>query len=286
MRSLVACSDEGVIVCHRGQYGRTGWLESETTKFVFIASGSYGVTVDAHDMHVAPGQFIILNPHSRHRHLRLRGVKFLVEVSAEVMAMAAASTGHRLPPRFRQLPGSDSLISRWVRTWITAAEAETPSVDDIIPGLAIRLIELQCGPPRLRTRAAVGKALALIDEHFVDRLTVDVLAGEAGMERFAFAHAFRRETGLPPHAYLRQRRLIAAAAALESSSAPVIDIALRTGFGSVSSFNRSFRAGFGVTPSRYRELAGAQGFTRNADARTSVAPGRRAFQAQGDRPRT
>jgi AraC family transcriptional regulator len=247
-------SRDGVFLYRRGHYGRTEWLETETYKFVFIPEGRYGIEVGDRVVGVAPGQFVVLNPHVRHRHLGLHGSKLLVEVRPEAMDEAAAALGSSRPARFRQLRASDGLVHGWAREWVADAEADRPvEADVIVAGLALRLVELHDRPPRFLATAEVARSVAQINERFAERLTLDVLAAEAGMERFAFAHAFRRETGLPPHAYLRERRLAAAATALEGRE-PILAVALASGFGSVSGFNRAFRAAFGVTPTRYREL--------------------------------
>ena len=264
----LAPARDGVFLYRRGRYDRTRWLDAETYKFVFVPEGEYGVQVGDREERLAPGQFVVLNPHARHRHLGLRGTKLLVEVRPEAMREAAAALGRRRPPRFRQLRSSDGLVQAWAREWVADAEAgQALDADEIVAGLAVRLLELHDGPPRLRAAGAVARAVALINERFTERLTLDVLAAAAGMERFAFAHAFRRETGLAPHAYLRERRLAAAATALEKRG-PILDVALASGFGSVSSFNRAFRAAFGVAPTRYRELC-TRSLSRRTDARNA-----------------
>jgi AraC-like DNA-binding protein len=264
----VARARDGVVLVRRGRYGRTAWLEAETYKFVFVPEGRYGVEIGDHDVGVAPGQFVVLNPHDRHRHLGLSGAKLLVEVRPAAMSEAAAALGRRRPPRFRQLRSSDGLVRAWAADWAAdAADGRNLDPAEIVVGLALRLIELQEGPPSFRASAAVTKVVKLINECYAARLTLDVLAAAAGMERFAFAHAFRRETGLAPHAYLRERRVAAAAAALDGEK-PIIEVAFESGFGTVSSFNRAFRAGFGVAPSRYRQLRAAR-LGGHADARNA-----------------
>jgi AraC-like DNA-binding protein len=63
--------------------------------------------------------------------------------------------------------------------------------------------------------------------------------------------AFRRETGLTPHAYLLDRRFRAASRALGRGEAPAA-VALRCGFCDQSHLNRVFKARMGVTPGVYR----------------------------------
>ncbi len=67
--------------------------------------------------------------------------------------------------------------------------------------------------------------------------------------------AFRRHTGMPLLAYLRQRRVHAAMVRLRSSSESVLEVALACGFADASYFTRVFRRLVGATPSAYRERA-------------------------------
>jgi AraC family transcriptional regulator len=57
---------------------------------------------------------------------------------------------------------------------------------------------------------------------------------------------------LTPHQYVLRARLREAASRLAKSTAAVLDIALESGFGDVSNFNRAFRNEFGVSPRAFR----------------------------------
>jgi AraC-like DNA-binding protein len=70
----------------------------------------------------------------------------------------------------------------------------------------------------------------MIEEAYAEPLKLERLAAEAGMERFAFAHAFRRVVGRPPYAHLTERRLRAAAELLRDSDRTVLEISLAIGF--------------------------------------------------------
>ena len=58
--------------------------------------------------------------------------------------------------------------------------------------------------------------------------------------------------GMTPYQYLLSARMRRAALELVSSRRPVLPIALDSGFSDLSTFNRRFRATFGVTPTQYR----------------------------------
>jgi AraC-like DNA-binding protein len=98
----------------------------------------------------------------------------------------------------------------------------------------------------------VARAVRLVERDPFAALSLEVLAREAKLSRFHFVRAFARVTGLTPHRYLLRARLRAAAVRLAMRDARIVDVAMMSGFGDVSNFNRAFRAEFGTTPRAYR----------------------------------
>lgn len=78
------------------------------------------------------------------------------------------------------------------------------------------------------------------------------MALQARLSLYHFLRTFRAVTGVTPHQYLLRLRLQRAAVKLVSESSKVLDVALESGFGDVSNFNRAFRAEFGVNPRAWR----------------------------------
>jgi AraC family transcriptional regulator len=100
--------------------------------------------------------------------------------------------------------------------------------------------------------ARVTRVIRLIESHAAGPLTLADLAREAGLSPYHFLRTFARVTGVTPHQFLRRTRLREAALRLVAQPDNVLDIALDTGFGDVSNFNRVFRAEFGESPRSYR----------------------------------
>jgi len=63
--------------------------------------------------------------------------------------------------------------------------------------------------------------------------------------------SFRKATGLPPHAYLRQLR-VERARELLFRRMPLAEVALAAGFADQAHFTRTFKQITGTTPGRYR----------------------------------
>jgi len=105
------------------------------------------------------------------------------------------------------------------------------------------------------TTPGIGRARRWIEDDPGAPLTLAQLAAEAGMSRYQLIRGFARELGLPPHAYLLQRRL-ALARRLMRAGLGLADVALEAGFHDQSHLTRCFTRQFGVTPKRYASRRG------------------------------
>ena len=88
--------------------------------------------------------------------------------------------------------------------------------------------------------------------HFHEQITLEEIAAVACMEKTAFSKAFRKKTGVTFTAFLRAFRVSKAAVRIELSDEPITDVAFSVGFGSLPSFERSFKRLVGCTPAAYR----------------------------------
>ena len=96
------------------------------------------------------------------------------------------------------------------------------------------------------------KALWFIESHLAGALTLDEIAGVAGISRFHMVRAFAAATGFSVMRYVRVRRLSEAARALAGGAPDILELALDADYGSHEAFTRAFRDHFGVTPEAVR----------------------------------
>ncbi|MBZ5718897.1 MAG: AraC family transcriptional regulator [Acidobacteriia bacterium] len=96
----------------------------------------------------------------------------------------------------------------------------------------------------------VDATRARLESHLTSANSLTSLARSVGMSPFHFARVFRELAGVPPHRYLLQVRLKAAARQLRQG-ASVTEACFNTGFSNLSHFIRSFRRAYGVSPARY-----------------------------------
>jgi AraC family transcriptional regulator len=98
----------------------------------------------------------------------------------------------------------------------------------------------------------IARVLRQLESRIGERHRLADLARAAGLSRYHFLRTFQRVTGVTPHQWVLRARLREAARRLAASRDSITDIALDVGFDDLSNFIRSFRAEFGVPPSRYR----------------------------------
>lgn len=98
--------------------------------------------------------------------------------------------------------------------------------------------------------AAIRRAQNYLHDNFAQNVSLDELAGVAGLSAFHLCRVFRQQTGLPPHAYQVALR-ITRAKTLLASGVPAGRTASDTGFSHQSHFGWHFKRLVGVTPGVY-----------------------------------
>lgn len=92
-----------------------------------------------------------------------------------------------------------------------------------------------------------------IEDHLHLGLTIADLAQQTGLSEYHFAHMFKQSTGLPPHQFVLQRRLLRAHDLIVSSQLNLTEIALCCGFSSAGHFSARFKQHFSYSPSSLRK---------------------------------
>lgn len=96
----------------------------------------------------------------------------------------------------------------------------------------------------------------LMNAHIEDPLTLDDLAREAGYSRRHIERMFLSILGETPGDYYRGIRLDRGRNLLSTTDMGLLDVALSCGFGSVAHFSKSFKARFGVAPTKFNRPTG------------------------------
>ncbi len=93
-----------------------------------------------------------------------------------------------------------------------------------------------------------------INEHCTEEVTVDELADIAGFSKFHFARLFKQFTNVSYYDYLTRKRIEHAETLLITPDISITEVAMQSGFNSLSTFNRVFKNLKNCTPSEYKGL--------------------------------
>ncbi len=108
------------------------------------------------------------------------------------------------------------------------------------------------GSPRLE------RAYELVNDRFLEPLSLSNVAAEAGLHPSHLARAFRKEYGMTVGEYIRDLRIARSADLLANSDLSLADISQECGFSDQSHFSRTFKQAYGFTPLRYRKALSAR----------------------------
>ncbi len=103
---------------------------------------------------------------------------------------------------------------------------------------------------KTRAQAAIDYIMA----HFTETITVEDISAHLNVDRTHLYKLCKKRTNLSPKEFLTQSRLENAKDLLLYSPKSVTEIALSSGFHDSSSFSKTFRHYFNMSPSEYRKV--------------------------------
>ena len=101
----------------------------------------------------------------------------------------------------------------------------------------------------------VSKAMHLIQEQYMNPISLLDVATHVNMSQFHFFRLFRKDCGYSPHEYLILTRLNRAKHLLKTTGLPVKVIAQKVGYQNVSSFTNAFTDRVGISPTLFRKYS-------------------------------
>lgn len=96
----------------------------------------------------------------------------------------------------------------------------------------------------------LNKAVNYIEEHLAEEISYEALGQIACCSSYHFQRMFGYMAGTSLSEYIRRRKMSRAAADLQKGENKIIDIALKYGYESPTSFNRAFQSIHGFPPSQ------------------------------------
>lgn len=103
---------------------------------------------------------------------------------------------------------------------------------------------------------AIDRVIRYTIERHAEDISLDDVLKVAHMSKPTFSRQFKRHTGKTFVDFLNEIRLDQVRRALLETEESISRVALQSGFGNLSHFNRLFRRHFGISPSEFRKKRG------------------------------
>ena len=200
-------------------------------------------------------------PHSR---LLTSSDQLYCSFEEEFIDSVAGEMDDRLPlqPRCRVLM-QDWHTSQLLSLLLTELEAGAPSgtfyAESLALALASRFLMLATdvsktwpSEPSAFPPGRLARVKEFINVHLDHDLSLSALAAASGYSRTHFLRIFRAATGMTPHKYVMEERIVRAQRLLAKQTLSVADIAVSCGFSSQAHMTLLFRKRLGTTPAEYR----------------------------------
>lgn len=247
----------------------------EALEILYIVSGSVDIECSAEKITVHPGDVVVINANELHT-----GESVDTEISYYCIDMSVAflrGSGTDLCEikyidpvvrnlyRFKNKIGKDKEVVDCITDIIGEFEAGEPGYELAIKGSIYHLLTLllrkyvqniltpeECDN-RQKLFNKLKNALIYIENHYTDKLSLDILAEQCGFSMYHFCHEFKKTIGKSPGEYITMYRIAKAEELLVNSELNITEIALSTGFSDANYFSRMFRKYKEDSPSAYRK---------------------------------
>jgi AraC-like DNA-binding protein len=159
-----------------------------------------------------------------------------------------------------KINSEDTMLATFSRM-MQAVRANRPALQQILAGAAANLAGLCYSAQQASTDIhnpgtnAIEQAIARMDGDLSGPIDMKILAHDLGVSYSWFRTAFVMHTGLAPHQYLLEMRLVRARNLLAATQLSIKEVAAQTGFEDEHYFSRLFRQKIYLTPSQWRSRA-------------------------------
>lgn len=167
---------------------------------------------------------------------------------------AAKSVIQYLYQRLCPVPDPQSMLK--MEDQIEAADSYIDMIDkealsELFRGIVDSMLEEKTEQTDISAQDAVEKAIAYVNEHYCEKITLTGIAQMVGVSSSYFSTMFSRLTGENLIAYITRLRIEKAAELIRSGSFNLTETAFMVGYEDYAYFSRIFRKAMGVSPRDY-----------------------------------
>lgn len=106
-------------------------------------------------------------------------------------------------------------------------------------------------------RVKLSRVMKYIDQNFTEEISLDKLAAVAGYSKYHFSRIFKKYHNMSTVQYISRKRIKLAERLLIDPELSITEVAMRSGFSSLTTFNRIFKMEKHCTPTEFKKMHNA-----------------------------
>ncbi len=100
----------------------------------------------------------------------------------------------------------------------------------------------------------LSSVMKYIDRNFTENISLDKLAAVAGYSKYHFSRTFKKKQNISIVQYISHKRIKLAERLLIDPTLSITEVAIQSGFSSLTTFNRIFKAEKNCTPTEFKKM--------------------------------
>ena len=229
-------------------------------EILFCTSGSGQVICNMVSSKFSEGDIVVINSNHLHRITTDTSVKYdcliIDEIFFEENDIDIKNT---IFSNFVNDATARELFSKVIQSFANDEPYRTAGIRSSVLNFIVYLCNNHSSPGTLYSEVSsscveISKiAIGYINSHFTEKLTLDMLAKETGVNKYHLCHEFKRVTSHTIFSYINLCRCEKAAKILCEKDSAIHDACYASGFDSPAYFTKTFKKYYGMSPSAYKK---------------------------------
>ncbi|UNC91185.1 AraC family transcriptional regulator [Candidatus Contubernalis alkaliaceticus] len=233
-------------------------------EFIITDSSVDDFMIDGKKIYAEPGMIFAINSEQMHGTKYLSKVSFLsIQFEREFLQDLALRIYGIKQVVFLSLPiPVDQEIPELVNAFIQEHKQKQEGYFYILNNLSVHIaiavfrkigiVNYTC-EKKEDEKKKIQQIVEYLNQNYDDDISLDKISDISNMSKFNLIRKFKESTGMTPHEYLLNIRIMRALEFLSNPKNKIIDAGVLSGFENQSYFSRIFKTKTGLTPSEYRK---------------------------------
>lgn len=265
----------GVVSMYRTSWRPKRFHDHDHSEIAIILKGKCVHLFEGKSVPVQAGDLLVIHPGSTHTYDQFDQMEMINIIYDARRLYLPILDGSRMPlfqilfpddpekihrsaePVLHLAPDALETVAGMIRNMGMELKSTRPGNNLYCLAVVLQIVVILCrlysGTDQLKTMPfQIGEAVAYINTHYHQAVSIEQLARKACMSRRNFFLQFKKTAGCSPIQYLIRLRISRATELLLYSEMSVGDIAAQCGFSDSNYFCRIFRVQTGMSPRQFR----------------------------------